>query len=441
MISLRRTAFIWLSLLLLLIGLVTTVTSYVLVMRQTNVLLDNQLRQIAHYIGEAPPGEIRPIPYNSSYETEENFVVQVWYAGEATARSSNPSLAIPRRDKRGFADVQLPAKGWRTFTDVDTRRTVQVSQRLDVRHELAADAALRAAIPIAILIPLSWLLLGLVIDRLIRRLDRLAASVAERQVTSKEPIPVDDVPRELAPFIRAINDLLFRLQASMEQQRRFVSDAAHELRTPLAALKLQVGNVRSIANTLAVKERLDEVDQGVTRASALVQQLLRLARYEAEASPAPPEPTDIGLLASECVAAMVPLARSRGMVLKLDAIELPSVDTSPGDLKVLVSNLLDNAVRHSTEAGTIEVRVAPEGVDILLSIMDEGPGIPAPLLPRVFERFYRVAGQEVEGSGLGLAIAHSIAERHGMALSLRNRSDRSGLIAELRIPERPARHA
>jgi len=315
----------------------------------------------------------------------------------------------------------------------DTCRALRAHLRPRVRS--------RTAIPIAILIPLSWLLLGLVIDRLIRRLDRLAASVAERHVTNKEPIPVDDVPRELAPFIRAINDLLFRLQASLEQQRRFVSDAAHELRTPLAALKLQVGNVRNIAKTLAVKERLDEVDQGVTRASALVQQLLKLARYEAAASPAPQKPTDIGLLAHECVAAMVPLARSRDMVLKLDAMELPLIDTSPGDLKVLVSNLLDNAVRHSTEGGTIEVRAVPQGVDMLLSIMDEGPGIPESLLPRVFERFYRVAGQEVEGSGLGLAIAHSIAERHGMALSLRNRSDRSGLIAELRIPERPARRA
>ncbi|WP_413987693.1 ATP-binding protein [Labrys okinawensis] len=434
MISLRRTAFIWLSLLLLFSGIVTTVASYIQVTRESDELLDNQLRQLAHYIGEALPTDLQPVPYNPSFEAEENFVVELWMAGETQARSSNPTAAVPRQAQNGFNNVRTANHAWRTFTDIDARRTVQVSQRLDVRQELSADAALRAAIPIAILIPLSWLLLGLVIDRLSRRLDKLAASVAERQVTSREPIAVEDVPRELAPFIRAINDLLFRLQASMERQRRFVSDAAHELRTPLAALKLQVSNVRSIATTRAIKERLDEVDQGVSRASALVQQLLKLARYDAEATPAPPEPTEVTLLVRECIAAIAPLARSRSTELELQAAELPSVETSPGELKVLISNLVDNAVRHSPEGGKVEVEVKAAENDIVVTIQDEGPGIPGPLLERVFERFYRVAGQEVEGSGLGLAIARSIAERHRLYLTLHNRADRTGLIAELRLP-------
>ncbi|CAM5767388.1 two-component sensor histidine kinase [Labrys miyagiensis] len=434
MISLRRTAFIWLSLLLLLIGIVTTVTSYVLAARQTDILLDNQLRQIAHYIGQNPPREVLPSPNSPSYENEENYLVQIWFPGDMAPRSSNPAIEIPRRAETGFMDVDMPSRGWRTYADVDPQRTVQVSQRLDVRHELANYAAMRTAVPIVILIPLSWLLLGLVVDRLSRRLDRLAGDVARRQVTSREPIALEDVPRELAPFIRAINDLLFRLQASMERQRRFVSDAAHELRTPLAALKLQIGNVRSIANTRALSERLDEVDLGINRASSLVQQLLKLARYDAEALPAPPEPTDVTMLARECISAIAPLAQSRGTRLKLESDEVPPVETTPSELRVLISNLVDNAVRHSPEGGAVDIRVLQDGGAIRVLIQDEGPGIPEPMIEKVFERFYRVAGQEVEGSGLGLAIARSIAERHGMTLILRNRQDRTGLIAELRMP-------
>jgi two-component system, OmpR family, sensor kinase len=437
MTSLRRTAFIWFSVLLLLIGIVTTLTSYMQVTRESDELLDNQLRQLAHYIGQALPPDLQPVPYNPSFEAEENFVVQIWVPGQPQERSSNLSADIPQQVRNGFADIKTSNHAWRTFTDTDPRRTVQVSQRLDVRHELSADAALRAAIPIVILIPLCWLLLGLVIDRLSRRLDRLAANVAKRQVTSKEPIAVEDVPRELAPFIHAINDLLARLQASMERQRRFVSDAAHELRTPLAALKLQVGNVRSIATTRSLRERLDEVDQGVSRASTLVQQLLKLARYDAEASPTPRESTNLALLVRECVAAIAPLAESRGTSLQVRDADLPDIDATAGELKVLISNLLDNAVRHSPEGGEIDIEMEAESGTIVLRIRDDGPGIPAAQLERVFERFYRVAGQEVEGSGLGLAIARSIAERHHLGLSLRNREDRRGIIAELRIPASP----
>ena len=434
MISLRRTALLWLSGLILVIGAVSALVSYLSVESEMNGFLDGQLRQIAYYVGDVPRGPLRPAPDDVDYDPEDDFLVQIWDASGSPVRASDPTVAIPARTAGGFSSATASGEDWRVFTAMTGGRTVQISQRLTVRQEIAADAALRSAVPIAVLIPLAWLLLGLCIDRVMRRLDALARQVAARAASARDPIPLDGVPREVLPLVRAMNGALERQQQAMDRQRRFLSDAAHELRTPLAALALQIENLRSVARGKALLARLDDVEAGARRAARLVAQLLRLARSDGDADRPLGAPLDLVAVMRECVAEIAPLAaRSGATIAFAPVIQLPLVGHAP-DLKVMLLNLLDNGVRYMTGGGTIEVRARRVGEVAMLEIIDAGPGIPEPLLERVFERFFRAAPPDIEGTGLGLAIAKAIADRHKLTIRVENRSDGPGLAVRLTMP-------
>lgn len=433
--SLRREALLWLSGLLGVLGVASAASSYYLVQDETNSFLDSQLRQIAYYVDDTPSVPVRPTPDDPLYEPEDDFLVQIWDVAGRSILASDPGVPIVRRTTTGFSNETTPSETWRTFTYVTPQRTVQISQRLSVREELARDSALRSALPVVVLIPLSWLLLGFVIDRVMRRLDRLAAVVGAREADSREPIPLRDVPREVVPLVRAMNDLLDRLGRALERQRRFVSDAAHELRTPLAALQLQIGNVRGVAKGRDLLSRLADLEAGARRASNLVAQLLRLARYDADHRPAPADVLDLTALVEDCVREIAPVAAAAGLAVAIKAGTALRLRGVASELRILIANLLDNAVRYTPRGGTIEIE-AGIGADGngLVEIRDSGPGIPEQLRDRVFERFFRASAPTIEGSGLGLAIARSIAEHHGIAIVLENRACGIGLTARLSVP-------
>ena len=430
--SLRRTLRISLLVLLTTFGVISAVASYWIAGMEANEFFDDQLRQVALYVWDAPDGYRPSIIVAPSHDPEDDFLIQVWDKDARLLVSSNTAIPMPRAGATGYTDAMVAGIDWRVYTQVETGRTVQVSQQMEVREETAAQASLNAVIPIALLIPLSWLVLNWIIGRVIGRLDRVAVEIAARDAESAAPIPSAAAPVEILPLITAMNDLVLRLQAALHQQRRFVADAAHELRTPLAAISLQIGNLTAaIGGDGKYAPRIADLKAGSARASALVGQLLRLARVEAGAASPQKQAVALLPLVIESLERFAPLAGHKSIDLGLDQHANPTIEGAEDEIRVLIDNLLDNAIRYTPDGGTVDVILRADEPAPTLEVRDTGPGIPDANLTRVFERFYRASSADIEGSGLGLAIAKAAADRNHVALMLTNRADRSGLSAVL----------
>jgi two-component system OmpR family sensor kinase len=433
MTSLRRTVLVWITVLLAIVGAGATTAAYYFAKHEADKLLDDELRQIAVNAGEGLSGEAIPTPTKKN-EGEDELVIQIWNAsGERIVQTSSTDL--PRQPALGFADVAFAGKDWRVYTASDSQRTTQVAQRWSARNELAGNAAFGAALPILAAIPIAWLVVIFAVNRLLRRLTRFAQALAKRSVDAKDPIPLTDVPREIAPLNAAMNALIGRHQKAVERQRQFVSDAAHELRTPLSALQIQVDNLRtrSKARSGAQKEVVDELNAGVRRASALVEQLLKMARLEDAARSG--AGVEIGLkeLVGTVVADQVALAAQKEVDLGLSVDDTFNVRLADPEARLLFANLVDNAIRYTPPGGTVDVVVSKKGPGAIVEVVDSGCGIPDAALPRIFDRFFRAAPPGIEGTGLGLAIAKAIADRNGFGLTIDNRRGAAGVVARVEI--------
>lgn len=430
--SLRQTILVWITVLLAIVGVGATAASYHFAKVEADKLLDTQLRQIAHNAGEGLSPDALP---RMAHSLEDEVVIQIWnVSGDVILHTS--SVNLPRQSNLGFTDLDFAGKSWRVYTSSDGRRTAQVAQQWSARQEIAGNAAFGAALPILGAIPIAWLVIIWVVNRLLRRLSRFAEALARRSIDAKDPIILGDVPREIAPLSTAMNALIGRYQGAVERQRRFVSDAAHELRTPLAALQIQVDNLRTHAKAKsgARNETIDEMNAGVRRASALVEQLLRMARLE-DSAPAP-QRRDIDLqdLVGDVVADHVAIAMQKEIDLGLSVSDTFGCHLADPETRLLFANLVDNAVRYTPSGGTVDVVLKRQGADALVEVVDSGFGIPNVALPYVFNRFFRAAPPDIEGTGLGLAIAKAIADRNGFRLTIANRPDSGGVIARVRIP-------
>jgi signal transduction histidine kinase len=283
-------------------------------------------------------------------------------------------------------------------------------------------------------LPLVLLPMGIALWTGLAPLRRLTQALAARDPQDLSPLGVAPPHRELRPLADAFERLLARLRQRVERERRFVQDAAHELRTPITALALQLENLRQDVCDGAAAARFAQLEAGVRRAQRLVDQLLRLSRQEAAGADGAAI-VDVQAQLRESVNTLIALADQRNIDLGLIGPPLSSAPLTlrcvPGDLRSLLDNLIENALRYTPEGGVVDVRLLQEGGRMAVEVVDTGPGIPQELLPRVFDRFFRVPGTQAGGSGLGLAIAHSAAQRCGVELTLRNRADRSGLIARL----------
>jgi signal transduction histidine kinase len=439
MTSLKRQLIYGMVILQTVVGLLTAGISFVLSRNEANALLDHQLVLIARSIDEGSQLPIMQAKFirESEEDRANDFVIQVWMNG-APMRASRPNFDLPRAPASGFSVLLRPGQTrhvhWRAYTLYHSDRVVQVSQSENVRNDIAIRSVLRALLPGVALIPLSWLLIGLLVGRVLQPLKSVMLAARQRSLDSLEPLPTGQVPLEIVPLTDAINALISRLSHALAAQRQFLADAAHALRTPLAALQLQIDSLPHSPNGEELQRRLLDMRRGVQRSGRLVAQLLRIARYEAQSSSlvSVPRPVPLNDLIKTLIAEFIPIAGQKSIDLGLVQDDAVSLLSHEDDLQVLFGNLLDNAIRYTPAGGRVDVRIARVGECAEVSVCDTGQGIPTELMERVFDRFFRAAGEETEGSGIGLAIVKSIVERESAHIVLENR-EQGGLLVMVRF--------
>ena len=358
--------------------------------------------------------------------------MQIWDRDARLLATSWPALALQRQTSEGFHDVDVGGSQWRVYTVHSPDRTVQSAQNLAFREYVVREQTLQVGLPIVLLIPISAIILWFAIHRALRRLERVARTAGSQDERSFGELPLDGVPCEIHPLVLAVNKLLGRLRSAFTSQRQFIQDAAHELRTPITAMSLQLENLKARLPDHAA-DQIAQLEAGLARTRRLVEQLLRLARQEAPRPADPPVTLQLDDFLQKVMADFVPLADRGGIDLGFAASVGASVCANPDELRSLLHNLIDNALRYTPRGGIVDVTLHNDGGAVTVEIVDSGPGIPADLLPRVFDRFFRIEGSDSEGSGLGLAIAKHAAERNDIAIELCNRIDGAGLIARLRF--------
>ncbi|MES2991135.1 MAG: ATP-binding protein [Pseudomonadota bacterium] len=400
------------------------------VLAETEALFDYQLRQMAFSLRDQ--GEIAPAQASTLADEELDFVVQIWTADGRVIYPPRLRDDLPTRALLGLADVTVRGNTWRTFSVASRDRVIQVAQPLQTRRRLAAGAALRSVAPLLVVAPAMALLVWWIAARALAPLRRLAEGVRARDEQSLQPLPSKGLPDEVAPLVAALNGLLQRLGSSLGAQRAFVADAAHELRSPLTALKLQMQLLRRAPDDAARAAAIEALNDGIDRTARLVEQLLTLARAEPGAPQAPLVPVALADVARAALAETAAFAHARGTTLALNADAPVSVQGDAATLTVLVRNLVDNAVRYAPPGARVDVGVGEDGGAAWLRVDDSGPGIPADERERVFDRFYRHAPGDEAGTGLGLAIVRSIAERHRASIVLGD-SPLGGLRVALRF--------
>ena len=405
------------------------------VLAETESLFDYQLRQMAFSLRDQ--GEIAPAQASTLADEELDFVVQIWTADGRIIYPPRLRDDLPTRAVLGLADVTVRGKTWRAFSVASRDRVIQVAQPLQIRQKLAAGAALRSVAPLLFIAPVMALLIWWLAAQTLAPLRRVADGVRARDEQSLQPLPTAGLPDEVAPLVGALNALLQRLDASLGAQRAFVSDAAHELRSPMTALKLQMQLLERSPDEAGRTAAVAALSAGIDRSARLVEQLLALARAEPGAPPVAMADLDLSELVRAAVADTVPLAHSREITIELFADKVVTVHGDATSLTVLARNLVDNAVRYSPPGSKVEARVTEERGAALLRVDDAGPGIPPEERLRVFDRFYRHAAGDETGTGLGLAIVRSVAERHGAAVSLDD-SPLGGLRVEVRFAQTSA---
>jgi two-component system sensor histidine kinase QseC len=278
------------------------------------------------------------------------------------------------------------------------------------------------------------LLVWIAITRGLRPLARLGEQVAAREPANLAALDAGEAPAEVAPLADKLNKLFERVRSSMENEQRFTADAAHELRTPLAAIRAQAQVARASSADVERNHALDRVVLGCDRASHLVDQLLTLARIDAAPANRRFVPVDLRAVASAVIADLAPAAIENGIEIDLSEGAAAQIAGEPALVRILVSNLVDNAVRYSPPGGKVRVDVATVAERPTLTVIDQGPGIPAEQRERVWQRFFRIPGNAAEGSGLGLSIVERVAQLHGAAVTLADGENGSGLRVTVVFP-------
>ena len=391
---------------------------------------DQRLRQLAWWLPVEAPGKWR-MPLEDS--VDDRLDVHVWNAQGQLVFRTEAGPQLPLSQASGYITVLHQGGRWRVYVDRIAGYHVQVSQPVAMRQRAAFFLTLRTAPPLLLLFPAMALLIWGVVGRALRPLEQLTQALRGRSPTDLQPLGEDAWSPELLPIIGALNGLLEQIARAFAAQRNFVADAAHELRSPLTALKLQL---RLAETALEGQERqlaFRKLHERLDRASHLVQQLMTLARQEQGAQP-PHGRCDLLRIAQQTVADHSLYADSKQIDLGVSAeATTVCVQAHVEGLCVMLSNLVDNALRYTQQGGRVDVMVGLDDGAPFVQVADNGPGVPLDQRERLFDRFYRPEGNTVWGCGLGLSIVKSVADAHGARLGLEGNSG-GGLVVKVTFP-------
>jgi two-component system OmpR family sensor kinase len=344
---------------------------------------------------------------------------------------SHPRVPLAPHAELGFSTEMTPRGEWRVYSAIVGDNVVQLAQPLSIRNRVAAGVAWRTLWPLVLLLPLLGLAIWVIVGLGLAPLQRVTRALDTRHPEALDPLSDQRLPQEVRPVVRALNALLSRLSAALDTQKAFVADAAHELRTPLAAVQIQAQLVARAQDDETRREALGDLHEGIARATRLAEQLLALARSEPDGKGVETQ-VDLRELLEGCVRGYVLVAQERGVDLGIEVSEPAIVKGDADSLRVMFNNLIDNATKYTPKGGRVDVCLKVRDGRPVVEISDTGPGIPQEERERVFDRFYRVgeganrARTDVAGSGLGLAIVRRIAVQHGAAVSL-GESEAGGL--------------
>ncbi len=423
---------------LLVTALLVSALTYHLAWQAFNRVRDYGLEQIAYSVLRHGVKAAKPPPAADEEAQEEaedlgQFVSQIWSSDGNLLYASLPDTGPPLQEL-GLHLVDWNDEQWRVYTLNDGDRVVQVAVTSANRASSFAELMPWLMAPLAVLVVVLALLIQAAAQRALRPLQRLREDIAQRGAQGLHPVATDTLPEELHPLGEALNHLLERIDGLLATQRQLVADAAHELNTPLAAIKLQA----QLARRVEAAQRdgaLQTLEEGIDRASHVVAQLLQLARLEPDDRPAAASRVDVRRIAARAVAAFSAQAEAQGTDLGLacdDTLDWHATGNAQ-DLRVMLDNLLDNALRHGGQVRVLDVQLQHDGDWLVLRVSDDGCGIPAADRQRALQRFVRLHPEATSGSGLGLSIVRRVVDLHGGELSLQDTAG-GGLSVVVRLP-------
>jgi two-component system sensor histidine kinase QseC len=425
------------------VWIAVAVSTWIDTSHELNELLDAHLSQAAallvtQRLDDLEGDDFPPLPQLHKYQAR--VAIQVWHEGRLVVRSTHaPTAPLGSGTTRGLSDQVVEGKAWRVLTAPGREADVviHVGELESARRHILTASLSRAAWPILLALPLLALGVWWAVRGAVRPLRRLGQAVAARRPESLEPLAMNAVPREVDPLVQALNELFGRMAARLESERRFTADAAHELRTPIAAIRMQVQVAQGAQSDREREQALADTLRGCDRAARLVEQLLQLAHLESEAAYDPisalvgQATADMAVIARGLVAELEPQACARGQRLALDAVEnVPSPMPAPL-AQVLLRNLIDNALRYSPDGAQVRISVGlpPAGGERWLVVEDSGPGLKPDAMMRLGERFFRVVGSPQTGSGLGWSIVRRLVRLFELGLVV----DHSPALGGLRV--------
>lgn len=403
---------------------------------EADAIFDYHMEQMAQALraGVAVPGLSlggeEPLPQEAF-----DFFVQVWTHDGLRVFQSGTSADLPQRAVLGFSNIEVDGKPYRVYSMQSRSQVIQVAQDMRPRQTMARALAWRTVLPIAWMAPLLMLVAWAVVSASLAPVARVRRQVAAREADELAEVGEEGLPDEIRPLVHELNLLFGRVRQAFDAQKHFVAEAAHELRSPLAALRLQVQGLQRAPDDATRQLAAERLLAGIDRATRLVEQLLMLARQQAQPSSGEPaQPVSLAALAAQVVADASPSAASKHIDLGLGEADPGQVRGHAEPLRILLANLVDNALKYTPAGGTVDVTVRRDAGQLVLAVEDSGPGIPEADHARVLDRFYRVPGSQASGSGLGLAIASAIAQLHGATLSLDSSPRLGGLRIAVRLP-------